>query len=110
MKKISISLAIIGVILALIGAITKLKNYGGEILFILAGAFILIALVTLVCKKKRIFFSFGVLAIYIAIIYQYLVFNGFRIINTITMIILATGLVLIIYGIISGQLEDKKVS
>lgn len=110
MKKKSILLAIIGVLLALAGVIIKLNNYGGEILFIFAGAFILMFLVTLVCKKKKIVFSFGVIAVYMAIIFQYLIFNSFYSIGTITMILFMAGMILILYGIISSKLENKKVS
>lgn len=110
MKKKSILLASIGVILALAGVITELNNYGGEILFIFAGAFILLFLVTLVCKKKKIVFSFGVIAVYMAIIFQYLIFNSFYSISTIIKLLFIVGILLIFYGIVSSKLENKKVS
>ena len=107
MKKVSISLAVIGAILALIGVIAQLNNCNGELLFFVAGAFILMAIVTLVCRKKTVVISAGVLVMYIAIICQYIMFNSFYIANMYIIMALVVGLLLILYGIIAG-LKTKK--
>jgi len=106
-KKVSISLAVIGTIWVLMGVIAQLNNCAGELLFFVAGAFILMAIVTLVCRKKTVVISGGVLVMYIAIICQYIMFNSFYIANMYIIMALVVGLLLILYGIIAG-LKTKK--
>lgn len=71
------------------------------------GAFILMAIVTLVCRKKTVVISAGVLVMYIAIICQYIMFYSFYIANMCIIMALVVGFLLILYGIIAG-LKTKK--